>query len=1117
MIRLYGTFLCIAISFGLHSQLIAQHQLPSVGEARPGFLPVYLDFTQGMAPDFQINEILGTTSTLRSSGARSPKLELITSEADELGFTHYRYRQLINGLPLLGAEMIVHEKGGKIMFQNGLWATEELQTQMPKPRGVIAEEKAFQAALDTVHAKLYAWQAGSFLEDLDGHAASKEQPKGQLTYLNLAVDDEEPRIVLAYAFDIMAYQPHKHFVVYIDAFDGTCLGREQRICSVKVPTMFNGIQDVNTTWNAAKSAWTLRDMTRGKGVITLNAEQGPNGTTTDSEGQATYGSNEKDYLSSNNQWNLTGLSRYATDLHFYSTKYYDFLKTRFGRNGIDNKNKAMIGILGTTGVNAFWDGNVAVFYTGNESQGIKPFAGVDIVGHEYAHGLTEFTAGLYYFSESGALNEALSDMYGKTFEKWLKPNAFSWLVGRESNFVIRNMSNPNVYKNPITYQGRYWIRHGNPFDYSGVHINSGVANYWFYLLCEGKKAQNEFGRWYEVNPIGMDKAINIVYRAQSLYLTPGSTFRDFANATFRAAVDLYGQTSVKDEVYRAWMAVNVFETNYPDCKVDNSQGNVDLNDNVRTSATSVKLNQRIIGKLNSSNDQDWYKFQLSGNTDIVLSYNHPFPALPADRNGMNGNSIASLDFYYWNSSVTVLDQQGDTVVCKPWLPIYDQSDVQACFTLDLKLQAGTYYVVWQKPFSNFKINPGGPFLRRYEKVNTNAYTFTLSTALKPITFSECIDWVKQSSTLKIDQSPNGGITVLERSTAPDKRIIEADPVTGQNNYTNGAGISLAAIVFFPVNGFDGLGDNLAYSTLANVKYFTVNSVGHIYYYYYEPAKAAYVWKGLPLAGIQGKVTYVTYNSGQVLIATNTGNIYRLRYNETGIYGRSRQDPFVFKNWEFVVHGGNSSNYITSLACDSWGNPWITLLDKSIYDFRKSRGWRLLPGAASKITIYSNVITVIGTDGAGYTWTGNGWERLGGSNFNDCSWFTDGGGTKYFFAFDRNGDTWYKDCNNVYLSNTTSPRIASSKRSFQDPGIVALSEVALFPNPAQNEFAIRFHSATREKQEIRIYDLLGRVVHHETHFADVGENLKTIQINPLQNGTYLVRLGNRSVGKLVIAK
>src|SRR5207249_3541551 len=106
---------------------------------------------------------------------------------------------------------------------------------------------------------------------------------------------------------------------------------------------------------------------------------------------------------------------------------------------------------------------------------------VDIIGHEFTHAVTGATAGLIYQGESGALNESFSDIFGEMIEFFVS-GSNDWLLGAQRcSGYIRNMKNPKdpIGQQPDTYHGTNWC-YSTSCD--PVHTNSGVQNYWFYLL-----------------------------------------------------------------------------------------------------------------------------------------------------------------------------------------------------------------------------------------------------------------------------------------------------------------------------------------------------------------------------------------------------------------------------------------------------------------------------------------------------------------------------------------------------------------------------------------------------------------------------------------------------------
>jgi bacillolysin len=154
------------------------------------------------------------------------------------------------------------------------------------------------------------------------------------------------------------------------------------------------------------------------------------------------------------------------------------------------------------------------------------------------------------------MNESMSDIMGKSVQFWSKPSDKNWKMSNDMNWLIRDMSNPNAYGQPDTYKGTYWYT-GSADNY-GVHTNSGVGNFMFYLLVDGGSGTNDIGNSYSVSGIGLSKADQILYRSETVYLTSGSKYADWRTACINAATDLYGASSNEVvQVENAWYAVGI--------------------------------------------------------------------------------------------------------------------------------------------------------------------------------------------------------------------------------------------------------------------------------------------------------------------------------------------------------------------------------------------------------------------------------------------------------------------------------------------------------------------------------------------------------------------------------
>jgi hypothetical protein len=172
--------------------------------------------------------------------------------------------------------------------------------------------------------------------------------------------------------------------------------------------------------------------------------------------------------------------------------------------------------------------------------------------------------GLTYSKESGALNESLSDIWSACVEQWGTTGKHTWLLGED---VIpgggRSMSNPNVHGQPDTYQGTNWVNTecGTPSDENdqcGIHTNSGVGNFWFFLLSQGGTGTNDLQNAYDVRGIGMTNAARIVYLMETAYLFATAGYYDARSASITAATNLFGTNSCEViNVTNAWHAVGV--------------------------------------------------------------------------------------------------------------------------------------------------------------------------------------------------------------------------------------------------------------------------------------------------------------------------------------------------------------------------------------------------------------------------------------------------------------------------------------------------------------------------------------------------------------------------------
>jgi len=477
--------------------------------------------------------------------------KLVRTEKDALGFTHFFYQQMHQLVAVNGAILGVHCRNNKIESINGI-ALPINQTGS----AIISEEEAIQKALEMFPSKQYKWQIPQeelAIKEIKNNPDATWYPHPDLTYVNPDFDLNNTAIKLCYKMEVYSDEPLFAARIFIDASTGIKVASEDLIHHInkqgKAVTRYSDTQQIVTD-SFALNSYRLRETGRGSGIETFNMKKGTN-----------YGT-AVDFVDNNNFWDTTNVNQddIATDAHWGAEWTYDYFQFYFGRNSFDNKGAKIRSYVhySSNYNNAFWNGSVMTYGDGNGSV-FTPLTSIDVCGHEVSHAVTTNTAALVYSYESGALNESFSDIFGNSIEYFAKPKLFDWKLGEDitpNGQGIRNMAIPNIKGQPDTYKGISWYTGSG--DNGGVHTNSGVQNYWYYLLCEGGIGKNDIADSFFVDSIGMIKAQQIAYRNLSVYLSSSSKYADARFYSIQSAVDLYGNCSPEViATTNAWHAVGV--------------------------------------------------------------------------------------------------------------------------------------------------------------------------------------------------------------------------------------------------------------------------------------------------------------------------------------------------------------------------------------------------------------------------------------------------------------------------------------------------------------------------------------------------------------------------------
>jgi len=362
---------------------------------------------------------------------------------------------------------------------------------------VITIEGAIAIGKEYIHGHEWAWS------------------EGQFPIPELRVDLGKDGYHLTYKTDIYSIEPLNRKFLMIDVVSGEVIAEYNRIHTNSVP-----------------------------GEVHCKMNEG-----------SSYAS-AVDFVDSDNVWtSTTNDDDAALDAHWGTEGMYDYMLNVHGFESYDGNGATMLSYVhyGSNFSNAFWDGE-RMTYGDGDGVDWQPLTSTEVVGHEIMHGVTENTAGLIYSAESGALNESYSDCFGVILDFQLNPMTANFRMGDDFMLIslgLRNMGNPNEFSNPDTYLGDFW-------NAGGVHNQSGVQNFWFYLLTQGGVGTNDNNDDYTVNPIPMADAADILFRSLTLYLTPNSTYADARFYGIQSATELFGDcTDQVIGVTNAWHAVGV--------------------------------------------------------------------------------------------------------------------------------------------------------------------------------------------------------------------------------------------------------------------------------------------------------------------------------------------------------------------------------------------------------------------------------------------------------------------------------------------------------------------------------------------------------------------------------
>lgn len=510
-------------------------------------------------------------------------LVLLSVHTDAFGQTHAHVEQRYKGLPVFGGMGILHvdPRGRQLPpTTEGIVRGIELVID-----GSVTREEAIGIAREALRVHSTSGLASTAREVVFPIWRQLSRGgEGSLRALN-AIDMEKIVVDHRHAWHVelridntTSGIVHRDFIV--DANDGSILMEWDSLQTNEAVgvgnSQYSGIVALDTWYDSLDGLYSLTDFTRAIPGWPLQ--------TVHNAGYEDLALPGFGFYDSDNVWgdgtNYAGGAfdgpngqTAAVDAHYGMQVSWDYLQTIHGRWGIDGQGSPVSSVvhIGNLYDNAFWWGGCDCMAFGNGSFPVNPngftsMAALDVVGHEFGHGLTGKTARLVYAGESGGLNESSSDILGQLIEFWHEGGMGSAIGGQGGDWRIGQdlRATPLRYMHKPSLDGMSadaWYPGIGNID---VHYSSGPMNRAFYFLAEGadpvataSEVSSPFLPAGMVG-IGKDDAAAIWFRALTVYLYASADYVAARTAWLKAAADLFGMASSEYlAVMDAFAAINV--------------------------------------------------------------------------------------------------------------------------------------------------------------------------------------------------------------------------------------------------------------------------------------------------------------------------------------------------------------------------------------------------------------------------------------------------------------------------------------------------------------------------------------------------------------------------------
>jgi bacillolysin len=485
---------------------------------------------------------------------------------DLQGFEHTRLQQTVAGVRVLGAEMSMHYASDGSLTAVASSYRPGLETLSTTP--AVSLRQAASIGAEAFVAR-HPWARAA----IEPQVTSLDTEAMELELLVLPEDlgsretSNAHGVKLAYrmtlaADEALGQSEHVSDEIFVDAQTGEV---------ISVRSALQAVQAVGSGKNARGVTRAINITGDGKGVYALidSTHKGAKISTFSRSSGAV-----EDVLSDKKEsgWDTDApvAPGAAVDAHYFMGVVLDKMTESFGKaygfraavvKGQDRLDEILLVThVGVREGQALFDPKGRGFYFGDGPGGnlteLGMCSGFDVLAHEYIHGVTQLESGLLYQGDSGALNEAMSDIMASFLEYSYKPNdKTNWVIGEDvyTKGPVRSMVNPAAVEESQPRHKSEYAKMGLDRDQGGVHKNSGIINHAAYLMTKG--GTNAVSKGAVPEGIGPDNAMRVWHLANTDYLKQDSTFTDAADATVRAAKELKLSENDQAIVACAWIAV----------------------------------------------------------------------------------------------------------------------------------------------------------------------------------------------------------------------------------------------------------------------------------------------------------------------------------------------------------------------------------------------------------------------------------------------------------------------------------------------------------------------------------------------------------------------------------